>query len=411
MQCPGRYRNGPDKRYVRCNLCKEIDWEANEGDRCKNENLTGEIQPTAGTCSCDSFCDDPCPQHGWTSFTCGWCKEPVGAPISPYHGTIVICRFCESIYECHEHAVHGWEMIHPPRKGRTVGHLISEAAENHLDKKYPVLDCGYVALIDYMGSDQRIAEAAWVSSMDEVTVEKKTDAERKRIINYMMAHRHTSPFEMVEFVFKVKLPIFVARQWIRHRTASVNEVSGRYRILPSEAYVPDVSRFGGKGSHNKQGTEGEIQAAVKSNIRQRMINDQDLAFESYAKYDQIGLSNEIARINLPLSTYTEWYWKIDLHNLFHFLKLRMDSHAQFEIQQYANKIFEIVRDVVPMATEAFEEYVLKSVTFSRTECDLLAILLTSRAHEISDGGLDEERPDMREITALSAKLDAVRQGQ
>lgn len=263
-----------------------------------------------------------------------------------------------------------------------MGHLVSEAAEKHLDVKYPVLDHGFVSLIDYMGTDQRIAEAAWVSSLDEVEAEKKTDSARQRIINYMMSHSHTSPFEMVELVFRVRLPIFVARQWIRHRMSSTNEMSGRYRILPAEAYVPAEGRLGGKGTHNKQGTEGDLKS--KPEIVDRMKHDQSQALFSYAWYDQMGLANELARINLPLSIYTEWYWKIDLHNLFRFLFLRLDEHAQWEIRQYAEIIFKIVKDLVPMATAAFEEHVLESVTFSRAESYLLSRYINSFGPVLDD---------------------------
>lgn len=292
-----------------------------------------------------------------------------------------------------------------------MGHLVSEAAERHLDVKYPVLDHGFVSLIDYMGTDQRIAEAAWVSSLDEVEAEKRTEAARQGIINYMMKHHHSSPFEQVELVFRVRLPIFVARQWVRHRTASINEMSGRYRILPAEAYLPGQDRLGGKGTHNKQGTEGELKN--KTEILTQIEHDQAAAFVNYGWYDQMGLANELARINLPLATYTEWYWKINLHNLFRFLSLRLDTHAQWEIRQYAEVMFKIVKDLVPMAAAAFEEHVLESVTFSRAESYLLVRYINSfgpvldnlsTIRNLAESSPEDGRLTERQISEFASKL-------
>jgi thymidylate synthase (FAD) len=257
-------------------------------------------------------------------------------------------------------------------------HITNPAADELLDIKHPILDHGFVALIDYMGGDQRIAEAAWVSSIDEVEAEKKSDKAIRRIINYMMENRHTSPFEQVELVFRARMPIFVARQWVRHRTASLNEMSGRYRILPMEAYIPAAERLQGKGTTNKQGSEGEIDSGVKrQSILDRMLSGQDNAYEDYKWFDAAGLANELCRLNVPLSQYTEWYWKIDLHNFFHFCGLRLHEHAQWEIRQYAKAMYELAKDVAPMACQAFEEYRLHAVTFSKSEKEILTDLLHS----------------------------------
>jgi len=274
-----------------------------------------------------------------------------------------------------------------------MGHISNPVADAVLDVKYPILDeYGFVSLVDYMGGDHRIAEAAWVSSMDEVAAEKKSEAAVRRIINYMMANKHSSPFEQTELTFRCKMPIFVARQWIRTRTASVNEMSGRYRILPTEYYIPKPERLQGKGKINKQGSEGELTDDIKRMIIEDMREEAHSSFCSYAWYDRVGLANEVARMGLPLQAYTEWYWKIDLHNFFHFTSLRLHPHAQWEIQQYAIKMYELAKLVAPTACEAFEEHKLHAVTLSRSKVaklrDLIAsVLSTSAADVLKDLGL------------------------
>lgn len=258
-----------------------------------------------------------------------------------------------------------------------MGHITNEKADINLGVKHQVLDHGFVCLVDYMGGDQRIAEAAWVSSIDEVEAEKKSPKAIKRIINYMMANRHTSPFEQVELVFRARMPIFVARQWVRHRTASLNEMSGRYRLLPSESYVPGYGRMGGKGKSNKQGTEGGLEIELKELIQKRFEEGQRVAWDDYAWLADTGLANELARLNLPLAAYTEWFWKIDLHNFFHFCGLRLHPHAQWEIRQYANKMYELARDVAPMAFEAFEEHRFFAATLSNKERNAVWSILNS----------------------------------
>lgn len=249
-----------------------------------------------------------------------------------------------------------------------MAHIINPKAEEILDKEFKVLNHGFVRLVDYMGGDESIVQAARVSYGKGT----KTVSEDRTLIRYLMRHQHTTPFEMVEFKFHVKLPIFVARQWIRHRTANVNEYSGRYSIMPEEFYVPDESTIKYQSQANKQGRdEEEVPPEIRKRVLQILLAEQKSAFDGYKEMLNYNIARELARINLPLSLYTQWYWKIDLHNLFHFLKLRLDKHAQYEIRAYAETMAEIVKVVVPMAYEAFEDYVLNSITFSKQELQLL----------------------------------------
>jgi thymidylate synthase (FAD) len=237
-----------------------------------------------------------------------------------------------------------------------------------IEKK--VLDYGFVALIDVMGNDDSIVQAARVS-YGKGTKKKSED---RTLIRYLMRHRHTSPFEMVEFKFHCKMPIFCARQWIRHRTASLNECSGRYSEMPDECYIPEVSRIQGQDDVNYQASSGE-QIEQANEVQMTMIKEQKEVFKNYKDYLGAETAREIARVNLPLSTYTQWYWKMDLHNLFHFLGLRMHPHAQWEMQKYAEAIFELIKPIVPIACEAFEDYIVYAQTFSRKEVDLLRSLV------------------------------------
>jgi thymidylate synthase (FAD) len=249
-----------------------------------------------------------------------------------------------------------------------VAHIINLRAEEILDKEFKVLNHGFVRLVDYMGGDESIVQAARVSYGKGT----KSVSEDRTLIRYLMRHQHTTPFEMVEFKFHIKLPIFVARQWIRHRTANVNEYSGRYSIMPEEFYIPEESVIKYQSQSNKQGRDTEeVPPEIRKRVLEILIEEQKSSFNGYQEMINYNIARELARINLPLSLYTQWYWKIDLHNLFHFLKLRMDKKAQYEIRVYAEKMAEIVKAVVPMAYEAFEDYVLNSITFSKQELQLL----------------------------------------
>ena len=234
--------------------------------------------------------------------------------------------------------------------------------ENVLNKEYKCLNHGFVRLVDVMGDDSSIVQAARVSYGQGT----KTIREDRGLINYLLSHAHTSPFEMVEFKFHCKMPIFVARQWIRHRTASVNEISGRYSEMKDEFYIPELDKINLQSKDNKQGRGDILESQIGNEIIESMKDEQKNVFDNYQKYLKIGTAKELARIDLPLSLYTEWYWKIDLHNLFHFLRLRLDTHAQYEIRVFGEAMYDIVKECCPMASEAFEEHVLHAKKFSKT---------------------------------------------
>ena len=256
-----------------------------------------------------------------------------------------------------------------------MAHCIVPEAEAILDKEFPVLDKGFVRLVDYFGGDQRIVQSARVSYGEGT----KSVSQDGALIDYLLRHQHTSPFEQVVMTFHVKMPIFVARQWVRHRTGRMNEVSGRYSIMKEEFYVPEAEKVAPQSKDNKQGRASE---AFDSEIANKIINQleegQKSAYENYSELLDAGLAREIARINLPLSLYTEFYWEMDLHNLFHFLKLRLDSHAQYEIRVYAEVMLEMCKKVAPMATESFINHQNNGVNFSGEEMDALRAILDGK---------------------------------
>ena len=245
-----------------------------------------------------------------------------------------------------------------------MAHCVVDEAEAILDKEFPVLDKGFVRLVDYMGGDERVVQSARVSYGEGT----KTYREDAALIDYLLRNRHTSPFEQVVLTFHVKLPIFVARQWIRHRTARLNEISGRYSVLKDDFYMPAPEDLAWQSADNKQ---GRLDTAVESTeaeaIRAGLDAAQKQAYKDYSCLVDKGLARELARINLPLSVYTEWYWQIDLHNLFHFLELRLDPHAQKEIRLYAEVLFMMAKKVAPRCCASFEEHALGGVRFSRSE--------------------------------------------
>jgi thymidylate synthase (FAD) len=255
-----------------------------------------------------------------------------------------------------------------------MGHCVVPAAEAILDKQFPVLDKGFVRLVDYLGGDERVVQAARVS----YGLGTKGYREDAALIDYLLRHSHTSPFEQVVLTFHVKLPIFVARQWIRHRTARVNEVSGRYSVMKDDFYVPALEDIAGQAKDNKQGREEEpLDESRAGAIRAGLEEGQRRSYDDYTRLIEGGLAREIARINLPLSLYSEWYWQIDLHNLFHFLKLRLDSHAQKEIRLYAETMLEITRKVAPRCCESFERWLQGALSFSADEVEELRRRLAS----------------------------------
>lgn len=233
---------------------------------------------------------------------------------------------------------------------------------------------GLVALVDVMPrlvpdgktADSAIVQAARVSYGNGT----KQVTEDRGLIRYLMRNRHTSPFEMVEFKFHHVMPIFVARQWIRHRTANVNEYSARYSVVRDRFFRPSADSIRKQSAVNKQGGEGTVDELTLQQFSAYL----DTAEAQYTEYQRLlekGMARELARIGLPLNLYTEWYWKIDLHNLLHFLSLRMDPHAQLEIREYANIMFEMIKPIVPITIEAFEDYRLGAVTLSRLEVEAL----------------------------------------
>jgi thymidylate synthase (FAD) len=245
-----------------------------------------------------------------------------------------------------------------------MAHCTVAEAEAILDKEFPVLDRGFVRLVDYLGGDERVVQAARVS----YGAGTRTRREDAGLIDYLLRHGHTSPFEQVGLTFHVKLPIFVARQWIRHRTARVNEVSGRYSVMKDEFYLPGAGDLALQSGDNKQGRRDEpLEGEAAELARGELEKGQREAYGLYKGLVDRGIAREIARINLPLSLYTEWYWQIDLHNLFHFLELRLDRHAQKEIRLYAGVLLDIARRVAPRCCDSFDRHVLGAVRFSRDE--------------------------------------------
>ena len=266
-----------------------------------------------------------------------------------------------------------------------MAHCIVPEAEEILDKEYPVLDKGFVRLVDYYGGDQRIVQSARVSYGEGT----KSVSQDGALIDYLLRHQHTSPFEQVVMTFHVKMPIFVARQWVRHRTGRMNEVSGRYSFMKDEFYVPAQDKVSPQSTDNKQGRASEaFDKTTADKIISNLEDGQKTAYENYSNLIDLGLAREVARINLPLSLYTEFYWEMDLHNLFHFLKLRLDSHAQYEIRVYAEVILEMCKAVAPMATESFINHMNQGVNFSGEEMAALRAVMEGKPNPLEGKKLD-----------------------
>lgn len=276
--------------------------------------------------------------------------------------------------------------------------LLQRATSGFLDgclgMPFSVLDHGFVRVVDYMGNEDAIVQSARVS-YGEGTKTVSTD---RGLLRYLMKHWHTTPYEMCEIKLHVKLPVFVARQWIRHRTANVNEISARYSILDREFYIPENENILPQSKSNKQGREGELPLAYRDSVRQTLDQISHMSYEYYQEllhgwpwfYEdgtqkpghvdpddpgphtaEQGIARELARMALTPNVYTQWYWKVDLHNLLHFLRLRADPHAQFEIRAYANVICDLMEGWVPNVWEAFENYQMKATTLSWAEMELL----------------------------------------
>lgn len=279
------------------------------------------------------------------------------------------------------------------------------ALEEQLHKLHPVLDHGFVRVVDYMGDDGAIVQAARVSYGRGT----KTASTDRGLIRYLMRHRHTTPFEMCEIKLHVKLPIFVARQWIRHRTANVNEYSARYSILDREFYLPSPDHLAAQSTTNRQGREQVLTGDEGARVLDLLRRDAAQSYETYtwllnddgegnpSDPERSMLARELARMNLTVNYYTQWYWKIDLHNLLHFLSLRADAHAQYEIRVYAELISELVRAWVPVAFEAYSDYRVGGRFFSKQEIEVLRTAVDPDAVAAALGSSGLSKREQREL--------------
>jgi thymidylate synthase (FAD) len=252
------------------------------------------------------------------------------------------------------------------------------AAEEILGGYFPVLDHGFVSLVDYMGTDDSIERAARVS----YGYGTRQTSQTRGLIRYLRRHHHTTPSEMVELKFHCAMPMFIARQWIRHRTANVNEYSGRYSLIPLVFYTPRADEFALQSAVNNQGRGEPGGESLHAAASARWEKLRAQAAETYTWMVGEDVAREIARIDLPLSTYTQWYWKIDLHNLLHFLKLRIDPHAQYEIRAYAEVMAGMVKRVAPLSYEAWIDYDVAGASLSRGELAALRELVEATSDEI-----------------------------
>lgn len=276
---------------------------------------------------------------------------------------------------------------------------VSEELEKILYQIFPVLDHGFVRVVDYMGTDSSVVQAARVSYGKGT---KKVNEDRG-LINYLMRHRHTTPFEMCDIKFHIKLPIFIARQWIRHRTASVNEYSARYSVLEEEFYIPEPENIAAQSKKNHQGRDEGRQLNIQEQqfVLETLKKDAQNGYDHYLQMmnedqkgniidpNKDGVARELARMNLSLNCYTQWYWKINLHNLFHFLALRADSHAQYEIREYANIMLDMVQKWVPNSFAAFEKYRMGGKEFSRDEITIIKKLIQGQKIDQENSNLSK----------------------
>jgi thymidylate synthase (FAD) len=286
--------------------------------------------------------------------------------------------------------------------------VVSPHLEEILYQALPVLDHGFIRVIDYMGDDAAIVQAARVS-YGKGTRTLRSDG---GLINYLLRHRHTTPFEMCEIKYHVKLPIFVARQWIRHRTANVNEYSARYSMLDNEFYMPAAEHLAAQSTANRQGRAELLSGPEADRVNELLKRDAEQAYGDYAEMlnedgegnaidpERDGLARELARMNLSLNFYTQWYWKVDLHNLMHFLSLRVDAHAQYEIRAYAEVMLGTLERWVPQTYEAYTKYELGSVTLSSQGLAVVKCLIAGESISQQDSGLSN-----REWRELMETLD------
>ncbi len=259
-----------------------------------------------------------------------------------------------------------------------TGRVVSEGLDSVLNQEFKALDKGFVRVVDYMGNDSSIVQAARVSYGKGT----KTTQDDVALIRYLLKHKHTTPFEMCEIKLHIKAPIFIARQWLRHRTASVNEYSARYSIIEEEYYVPATENIRKQSSSNKQGRGEALSTEESQEIQNKMDQVTQNCFALYNEFIKIDDNNnelvakELARSILPVNIYTQFYWKIDLHNLMHFLRLRCDSHAQYEIREYANIILDLLKLWLPSTYQAFLDYHINAINFSAQEMSMLHSMLS-----------------------------------
>lgn len=277
-----------------------------------------------------------------------------------------------------------------------------ENIDEIITKQYPILDYGFVTVVDYMGCDADIANAARVSYGNGT----KTINQDEGLIRYLMRHRHTTPFEMCEIKLHLKMPIFVARQWMRHRTANINEISARYSIINDEYYIPSEDRMAEQSKINNQGSGDILNQDVAKNCQNEMRNQCSTAFEKYELLiNEAQLARELSRTILPQSTYTEFFWKIDLHNLLHFCSLRADSHAQYEIRVYAMKILEIIKLWVPITYQAFMDFRLNSISFSQNDLGIIKNFLShEKISQYISENIDSKKGEIKELCAKLEKI-------
>ena len=280
-----------------------------------------------------------------------------------------------------------------------------QTLEDLLYKPFSVLDHGFIRVVDYMGNDSAVVQAARVS----YGAGTRKVREDQGLIRYLIRHRHTTPFEMCEIKFHVKLPIFVARQWIRHRTANINEYSARYSILDNEFYIPAPEHLARQSSTNRQGRGSVLEGSQALTVMRMLRDDATRAHAHYVEMmdisgdeedqaDSPGLARELARMNLTLNFYTQWYWKVNLHNFMHFLSLRGDQHAQYEIRAYANVMLEILKKWVPDTFDAFSDYRLGAAELSAKSIIVLRKMLAGEKVAQSDSGLSKR--EWRELMEL-----------
>ena len=290
------------------------------------------------------------------------------------------------------------EKITSQQKSSQTQKNTKEFLEKYLQKSIPCLDKGFVRLVDYMGDDNAIVQAARVS----YGAGTKSINDDTALIRYLLRNKHTTPFEMCEIKLHIKAPIFIARQWLRHRTANVNEYSARYSIMEHDYYLPEPSQLCHQSKSNKQGRSEVIAEPLNSEIQGQIKEISEKAFEVYDNFlsEDINLAKEISRTILPVNVYTQFYWKIDLHNLLHFLKLRVDAHAQYEIRVFAQAILDLVKEWVPITYQAFMDYAINSHLISGEELELLKKILKGEPYKI-----ENYRISKRELSSLKQTFE------